>query len=199
MASASYGRVLKDPLDEAKAHFQDYPWAMALFSDPSLHPFTNDVKPTSTGDTFVGRTLATPDTISASQFFHCHRAHPERGEGAEAPKGETLSLLKIGSGVNGHIDICHGGFVSLLLDEITGTAADSVRPQDKSTMTAYLKVDYKRPVPTPTVVLCRAWVERTEGRKMFTVGTVEDGEGGVYAKGEALFIVIPKVTGQVKL
>ena len=66
-------------------------------------------------------------------------------------------------------------------------------------MTAYLRVDYKKPVPTPTVVLCRAWVERTEGRKMFTVGTIEDGEGGVYAKGEALFIVIPKVTGKDKL
>jgi hypothetical protein len=42
-------------------------------------------------------------------------------------------------------------------------------------------------------------MQRTEGRKMFTEGTIEDGEGVVYAKGEALFIVIPKVIAKVKL
>ena len=108
-------------------------------------------------------------------------------------------VLKLGSGVNGHVDICHGGFVSLLLDEVIGTAAENVRQPDKSTMTAYLKVDYKKPVPTPGLVLCRAWIETTEGRKMFGRGTVEDGEGTVMATGEALFVVIEKITAKVKL
>lgn len=89
--------------------------------------------------------------------------------------------------------------MSLLLDEVIGSAADRIRPEGTSTMTAYLKVDYKKPVLTPAVVLCRAWVERREGRKMYGRGTLEDGQGGIMAMGEALFLVVEKVTGKVKL
>ena len=89
--------------------------------------------------------------------------------------------------------------MSLLLDEVIGTAADNIRPQDKSTMTAYLNVNYKKPVPSPTVVLCRAWVEKRDGRKLYGRGTVEDGKGGIMATGEALFVIVEKVTGKVKL
>jgi acyl-coenzyme A thioesterase PaaI-like protein len=169
---------------------------MRLFSDPTLKPVTNEsriVKPTTTSDTFVARTLATPDTIVAWQSFL--KIHPPE----DTRQGECVTVVKLGSGVNGHIDICHGGFVSVLLDEVIGTAADNVNHPDKSTMTAYLKVDYKKPVPTPGLVLCRAWIERTEGRKIFGRGTVEDGEGTVMATGEALFVVVEKVTAKVKL
>lgn len=106
-------------------------------------------------------------------------------------------MLKLGSGVNGHVDICHGGFVSLLLDEVIGSAAESERPEDKTTMTAYLKVDYKAPVRTPNVVLCRAWVERREGRKIWARGTVEDGQGGVLALGEALFLIVERIVAKL--
>jgi len=59
-------------------------------------------------------------------------------------------LLSIGSGVNGHVDTCHGGFVSLLLDEALGLAADNSRPVDKITMTAYLHVsELQRNVDQP--------------------------------------------------
>lgn len=195
MASSPKQFMYQPPPAEIARHFQSTPWALKLFSDPTLQPFTNEsriAKPTNTGDTFVARTLATEDTIIAWQSFHKIPASGTR-------KGESITILKIGSGVNGHIDICHGGFVSVLLDEVIGLAADDVRPRDKSTMTAYLKVDYKKPVRTPAVVLCRAWVEKSEGRKLFGRGTVEDGEGVVLAEGEALFVVVEKVTGLVKL
>jgi acyl-coenzyme A thioesterase THEM4 len=147
MASFSKQLMSQDPSDKIKAPFQDYPWAMKLFSDPTLQPFIDQsriVKPTNNGDTFVARTLATEDTISAWQSFH---TAPPPG----AQYGGIITILKIGSGVNGHIDICHGGFVSLLLDEVIGTVADHVRSPDRTTMTAYLNVDYKKPVPTPNV------------------------------------------------
>lgn len=196
MASTSRQFIYQPPPAEIARHFQTTPWALALFSDPTLQPFTNEsrmVKRTNTADTFMSRTLATDDTIIAWQNFH--RISPPGG----AEKVEIIAILKIGSGVNGHVDICHGGFVSLLLDEVIGTVAEDARPKDKSTMTAYLKVDYKKPVRTPAVVLCRAWVENTEGRKIWGRGTVEDGEGGVLAEGEALFLVVGKVTGLAKL
>ncbi len=45
----------------------------------------------------------------------------------------------------------------------------------------------------PAWVLVRASVERHEGRKVYIRGTVENGEGIVYAKSVALFIK-PKLT-----
>lgn len=80
-----------------------------------------------------------------------------------------------------------------MLDEVLGNAAEIERPKGKATMTAYLKVDYKRPVRTPSVVLVRGWVERVEGRKMWVGGAIEDGMGVVFATGEGLFIVVEPV------
>jgi predicted thioesterase len=45
---------------------------------------------------------------------------------------------------------------------------------------------------TPAWVLVRAHVDRHEGRKVYINGTVENGEGVIYAKAVALFIK-PKV------
>ena len=103
-------------------------------------------------------------------------------------------MAKLGTGLNGHIDTCHGGFVSVLLDEIIGTAAEYERPLGKTTMTAFLRVDYKKPIVTPSTVLCKAKVDKKEGRKMWGRGTIEDGEGVVLATGEALFVVVEKIT-----
>ena len=182
----------QEPLDSIKSHFQSTPWAAKLFSDPTLQPFINEQRIVKASDTFITRTLATEDTIPAWQSFLT----------APPPGSEhhgIILVLKLGSGVNGHVDICHGGFVSLLMDEAIGTAVDYVRPPDKSTMTAYLKVDYKKPIPAPGAVLCRAWVERIEGRKIYGSGTVEDGEGTIMATGEALFLTTLKITAKGKL
>lgn len=48
---------------------------------------------------------------------------------------------------------------------------------------------------TPAWVLVRAHVDRHEGRKVYIVGTVESGEGVVYAKSTGLFIK-PKLAVQ---
>lgn len=39
---------------------------------------------------------------------------------------------------------------------------------------------------------CRSWLEKKEGRKMWGRGTVEDGNGGILAVGEALFLIVAK-------
>jgi acyl-coenzyme A thioesterase THEM4 len=169
---------------------------MKLFSDPTLQPYTEGSRlynPLSTGDTFVARTLATDDTIIAWQSF---RKIPLP---ASTDRQETITVLKLGSGVNGHVDLCHGGFISVLLDEIIGSAVDYIRPPGQSSMTAYLNVNYKKPVPTPGFVLCRGWVDSTDGRKIFGSGTIEDGEGTVMATGEALFLMVKKIPATVKL
>ncbi len=61
--------------------------------------------------------------------------------------------------------------------------------------TANLNIDYLKPLATPAWVLVRAHVDRHEGRKVYIVGMVENGEGVVYAKSTGLFIK-PKLAVQ---
>jgi thioesterase superfamily protein 4 len=96
----------------------------------------------------------------------------------------------LGSGVNGHVDTGHGGFVAVLFDEGFGLVAGNQRPNDRAVMTVSLKIDYKKPVPTPGVVLFRGWLEKEERRKMWIRGAIEDGDGTVLATAESLFIVV---------
>jgi len=58
--------------------------------------------------------------------------------------------------------------------------------------TANLNIDYVKPLMTPAWVLVRAHVERHEGRKVYVHGSVENGEGVVYAKSIGLFVK-PKI------
>lgn len=121
--------------EDAKIPFLNTPWAMDIIADNTLRAFINEsriVKSTTTADTFVGQTLATDSTIRAWLSFW-------KPPDAENEFGEVISLLSIGNGVNGHIDTSHGGFISLLMDEALGHSAENFRPDDKATMTAYLK------------------------------------------------------------
>ena len=54
--------------------------------------------------------------------------------------------------------------------------------------TATMTVDYKKPLPIPTVILCKAWVDRMEGKKLWARATIESGEGLIYATGEGIFV-----------
>lgn len=180
--------TLKPPSAKTRAQYQSAPWALKLFDDPTLQAFTNEsrlVKRETTADTFVSKTLATEDTIKAWQSFY-------KAPNSVHKDGEVLSLLSLGSGVNGHIDTSHGGFISLLHDECLGVAAEHMKPPEKTTMTAYLKVDYKRPMRTPGVVLCRAWPEKREGKKLYVKGSIEDGNGNVLSLSEGLFIIVDR-------
>lgn len=90
--------------------------------------------------------------------------------------------------MNGYDNVAHGGLIGVLLDEIIGMACEFQAEGRVFTMTAYLNVNYKRPVMTPGIVLLRGWVDRREGRKIWGKGTVEDGNGNVLSEGEALFV-----------
>lgn len=183
------------PTAEVRAQFESAPWVLKHFDDPTLRAIDNDsrsIKISSTADTFISKTLATDDTIRAWQSFY----KPPHGS---KEFGELLACLSIGSGVNGHVDTSHGGFISLLHDEALGGAAENARPPEKSTMTAYLKVDYKKPLKTPAIVLCRAWVERKEGKKVYVRGTIETEDGVISSLSEGLFIIIERVKPSEKL
>lgn len=88
----------------------------------------------------------------------------------------------------------------MLLDEIVGAACSNHCPRGKTTMTAYMKVDYRKPMITPSFVLTRAWIEdKSGGRKIFGRGVVEDGQGNILAEGEALFLMVDRSKVGLKL
>jgi acyl-CoA thioesterase FadM len=81
----------------------------------------------------------------------------------------------------------HGGFNALILDQITGSTA-SVISGSFAPATATMTVDYKAPINTPGVVLCRCWAVEKQGRKTWLKARIEDGEGKLLASAKALFI-----------
>lgn len=87
-------------------------------------------------------------------------------------------------GPPGHV---HGGFVAAAFDEVLGMAQSLTgRPG----MTGRLTVTYRSPTPLGTTIEFRGWVDRVEGRKIFTVGTAHNGDT-LCAEAEGLFLSFP--------
>ena len=87
-------------------------------------------------------------------------------------------------GPPGHI---HGGFIAAAFDEVVGMAQSLTgRPG----MTGRLSVSYRSPTPLHREIVFKGWVEKVEGRKIFTKGTAHAGET-LCAEVEALFLSFP--------
>ena len=96
--------------------------------------------------------------------------------------------MSMGSGLDGHNGVSHGGTIAVLFDEALSFAAFMhIKPPF---VTGEQRVIYKKPVRTPGLVLVRCWTEKIEGRKVFVKGTMEDGHGGIYALAETLYITL---------
>jgi acyl-coenzyme A thioesterase PaaI-like protein len=78
----------------------------------------------------------------------------------------------------------HGGVVALVLDELLGAVNACL---GLGAYTGTLTIRYERPTPIGEELTLDAWVERTEGRKVFTVGTISAG-GTISARAEGVFI-----------
>ncbi|RDW94384.1 hypothetical protein BP5796_00147 [Coleophoma crateriformis] len=191
------------PSAEIRTHFSTQPWALALFDDPTLRAFKT-LSRLSPGSTFIGETLSTPETIRAWQSFYRMPSAPPLDPNTPRTQkpntGELFYLLSLGTGVNGHNNTAHGGFVAVVLDEVIGAGCTHHCPRGMTTMTAYMKVDYRKPMMTPTHVLARAWIEdKSAGRKIYGRGVIEDGQGNILAEGEALFLMIDRSKIGLKL
>jgi hypothetical protein len=86
-------------------------------------------------------------------------------------------------GPPGHV---HGGYLAAAFDEVLGFAQSL---GGKPGMTGTLTVRYRSPTPLRTDLALRGWVERVDGRKIFTRGTVHAGDR-LCAEAEAVFISI---------
>ena len=82
---------------------------------------------------------------------------------------------------------CHGGFIAAAFDEVLGMAQSLTgRPG----MTGKLAITYRSPMPLHTNIMFKGWVEKVDGRKIFTKGTAHNGDT-LCAEAEVLFLSMP--------
>ena len=187
--------------DETRAEFTSPSapaWCTQILDDQTLQPIAtrNRTPKTSTQDSLIAETLATDNTIRAWQSFYKplpleNTSTNTENDATSAVAGELVSLLSLGRGANGHADVLHGGIVVTIADDTMGMVARAHRTPNVAAYTAYMTVQFRRPVPTPGVILCRTWLERrSRGRKMYLRARVEDGEGGLFAEVESLWVEV---------
>ncbi|KAI1263711.1 thioesterase superfamily protein [Xylariaceae sp. FL1019] len=174
--------------DEDRAHFAAIPWCARHLDQPHViacQPTSRTAKPT-LEDALFAVTLKTDGTIKAMlQFFDRPATPQERVE-------EIKVFLTLGCGLNGYPGVCHGGLVTTILDEVVGLLIPINMEREMilrgTYMTAYLNTTFVKPVATSSTVLARASFTKVEGRKYFAIGSIEDENGVLLAKADALFV-----------
>jgi len=204
--------------DATIARLSRTPWCHALISSPHWTPISTEsrVPKASSEDSFFAETLGTARTIRACLTLRSPEESGDRTD--DTIYQEVRTIFELGDGLNGFPKIAHGGFVVTMLDEVMGvlittnvqgraerqrraglegdgvmscfTACElrSSSRADGSDAEVDLNVTYKKPLPTPAVVLCTAKIERRERNKVYMRGTVEDGLGTVFTTAEGMFV-----------
>jgi acyl-coenzyme A thioesterase PaaI-like protein len=98
--------------------------------------------------------------------------------------GRCSSEFVLGCAYEGPPGLVHGGVSALVLDHMLGEAASE--GLSKARFTGTISVRYLRGTPLGPL-RCDAWIERTEGVKVFARGTISDAEG-VTVESEGVFI-----------
>jgi acyl-coenzyme A thioesterase PaaI-like protein len=168
-------------------------WCKTLLAEPDIQAiqgFSPALSDKTVSNSLFNKTLRSDDAIRAQFAFrrHCKEFTAIRN-GQHTQPLEDCILLSLGDALDGKAGRLHGGFSSMVLDQITGSCAHYFKPDPLPPATATITVDFKSPVNTPCVVLARAWVIEMSGRKIWVTGVLEDGAGGIYAIAKALFIV----------
>jgi acyl-coenzyme A thioesterase PaaI-like protein len=113
-------------------------------------------------------------------------AHPH-GTGLRARRAgdEVTATVVLGPAHEGPPGRAHGGMMASLFDEVFGFV---LWMETIPAYTAWLKVDYRKPIPLGENIELRGSVTERDGRKMSVAGTANLGRETV-AEAEGLFIV----------
>jgi acyl-coenzyme A thioesterase PaaI-like protein len=188
---------LQAPDEGTVTELSKIPWCAELLGDQNLTAYispSRQVKPDG-ADKLFNSTLNTKSTIAEYVALY------QQPQSQDKPIMELKAILTLGSDVNGFPNVCHGGIVATLLDEVMGELINvnlkHRTVKRTSYMTGYLNTSYKGKVTTPGTYLVVARMSKVDGRKLFISATVENGQGKVLAKGEALFIGLREPIGRL--
>jgi acyl-coenzyme A thioesterase PaaI-like protein len=96
----------------------------------------------------------------------------------------VVGKVCFGAAYEGAPGVVHGGFVAAAFDEVLGMAQSLT---GNPGMTGTLTVRYRKPTPLYADLVFEGWVERVEGRKIFTLGRALHGDE-LTAEADAVFI-----------
>jgi acyl-coenzyme A thioesterase PaaI-like protein len=101
--------------------------------------------------------------------------------------GRLVGRAWFGPGTQGPPGHAHGGSIAAVLDEAMGAAAWM---GGHRAVAAHLATNFKRMLPLGTDTVLEAWVDRVEGRKVWTLARLLDSDLQLYADAEALFVIL---------
>jgi len=96
------------------------------------------------------------------------------------------AVLHLGSSIHGFPGVVHGGFTAMAFDEMFGWSVHLSGL--KSCFTAYIKIDYKKPVMCNETYLLHTEVHEIAGRKALVKGSLKSVCGETFAEAEGLFV-----------
>ncbi|KAI9761636.1 MAG: hypothetical protein M4579_000870 [Chaenotheca gracillima] len=193
----------EDVFEEALKHFNTIQWCRPILHDPAYTAIDTPSRrrKDDAEDSLFAETLHTPSTIKhcvsllrtppapalpnippppEQPFAHFH-ANKDR-----IPPADVVALLTLGSGVNGHPNFGHGGFITVLLDEFMSLLVGVHEFWGSSTV--FLNTTFTRGVATPGTILVRAWLVRKEAKKLWLHGRVENEKGQVCGSADGLWV-----------
>lgn len=199
------------PAPQRHVDFFKTTWLRSLFADDDspykAHPYFARYKKPVPMHNITAITMATPDTIphcialilrDEGRYSKLQDDIPNDGKQRPftAPAlPDWCLMVDLGEGLNGMPGIAHGGIMCLLLDEACANAAFMYRlararmiGASDPMFTVGLSASFLGNVQTPCVILVRAWVVRTEGRKWFVRSQIVDETGAVLAEVESLWL-----------
>ncbi|KAL8639250.1 MAG: hypothetical protein Q9226_008891 [Calogaya cf. arnoldii] len=163
----------------------DLLWCNDLAADPSLQPvhtFSRVPNGEAGENSLFAISLNNSSTIRACRSFIKSRLD------SQVLGSSVYMLFSLGSGINSIAGVCHGSIISLMFDETFGQLMAHFFDRDEL-ITAELGVSFKRPLKTPTVVVCIARIDKEpEGRRTWLNGEIRDGQGTVFAQGQGLYM-----------
>lgn len=133
--------------------------------------------------------MNTDKPIGGSNFIYGERPG---GFGAQLyvqENGHVEGLITLGIEKEGPPGHAHGGALATMIDEVMGAAAWH---NGYRVLAANLNFNYRRPAPLGVELRVRGWIERVDGRKIFTSGEVLLPDGIVATEGTGLFILAPQ-------
>jgi acyl-coenzyme A thioesterase PaaI-like protein len=119
----------------------------------------------------------------------CGPENPD-GWGLEMTVGQDTRVrgtITFGARHEGAPGVAHGGALAAALGDTFGSVLLALRTP---AVTANLNVNYRARIPLHRELICEAWCDRVEGRKLFMSGRALDGDT-VLADATALFIEVP--------
>ncbi|KAJ6143619.1 hypothetical protein N7471_003072 [Penicillium samsonianum] len=164
-------------------HFMSIAWCRPHLCDPSFLPVDKPREATPDhGHTLLGKTWFTKDTLP--HVLTLYRQH----SATEGCRGEIRRFHTLGTGLNEHPNIFHGGAIATVLDSALGALVRSAMPDGRPGYTVALNITYKKAIKTPETIMARSWITKMEGRKVWGRSQIESSTGEIHATADGIFV-----------